>query len=410
MAKENTQLGILNYDTDNLYPQRMRDLVVSSGTARSCVRLYKRFIKGSGAQGDWWDAKVNKTGLTVDGLLDKHADDIAFHRGFALLIHYNGLLVPSQAFFVPFMFCRLGAGENIGKIAMYNNWDRSKGTIKKEDIRFYHRFNPDPAVVSQQIAAAGGPSKYGGQILWVSFDGDYTYPTAAYDSVIEDIYTDGGIKVFRNSVVKRSFAPAAVLVTKGKFEGETEEEKQRKEKEFDDGIKEFQGPENAGYIMHLQVQQEEEIPEVLNFPTQDHSKIFSEVRESVKTDIIDAFNQPPVLRNMLVPGKLGTSNEILEAQDFYNAITSEERQNLERTYKRVFSAFAEPINASGDYTIIPFTIVATSVAERKGVVEIISNDKLTPQQKSIILQKYHGFEQAEADQLAGVQAATPPQA
>ena len=47
-VKPSKSEGILSYDVDNAYPQRMMRLIGGSGTARNCVRLYAKFLYGKG--------------------------------------------------------------------------------------------------------------------------------------------------------------------------------------------------------------------------------------------------------------------------------------------------------------------------------------------------------------------------
>ncbi|MGY4539628.1 hypothetical protein ACVW0P_004064 [Mucilaginibacter sp. UYNi724] len=48
MVRPNQTFGILNYDMDNAYPQRMLELVGQSPTAKDCWNKRAKFIAGNG--------------------------------------------------------------------------------------------------------------------------------------------------------------------------------------------------------------------------------------------------------------------------------------------------------------------------------------------------------------------------
>jgi hypothetical protein len=368
IVKENRKLGIRNFDDDNAYPVRMSDLVASSGQATSCVGLLASFIAGDGLNDlDFAEAVMNKRGLTVDELHSRIADDLAMHRGFAMIVNYALNLAPVEVYHQPFSHCRLGDDEHLGKIAVYDNWAKEKSPkIKDSQIRWFHRFDPRPEVIQQQIVAAGGIDKYKGQVLWVSLDGNTTYPAASIDSVQEDVHIDSMDKTFRHSTVRKSFAPSFAIVTAGKYgnddngDGKEDAEAEAQRTEFANMIQAHQGPDNVNSILHIDLDSVEDVDKVLKFialPNVDNSKMYEGIRRSTKDAIIEVFGQPKMLLGIETAGKLGTATEIKDAQDFYNAKTVKLRRLLERYYKMVFSLFKEPLCPSGDYSIIPITIV-----------------------------------------------------
>jgi hypothetical protein len=368
IVKENRKLGIRNFDDDNAYPQRMKDLVASSGQATSCVGLLAAFIEGDGLTDEIFAKSViNKKGLTTDELNSRIADDLSYNRGFALIVNYNLALQISEVYHQPFAHCRLGDDEHLGKIAVYDNWAKEKSSkIKDTQIRWFHVFDPRPEVVRQQIVAAGGIEAYKGQVLWFSLDGQSTYPASSIDSVQEDVHIDSLDKTFRHSTVRKSFAPSVALVTSGSYgndgnaDGREDADAEAQRTEFANMIKAHQGPDNVNSILHIDLDSTDDIDKVLKFvplPNVDNSKMYDGIRKSTKDAIIEAFGQPKMLLGIETAGKLGTATEIKDAQDFYNAKTVKLRRLVERAYNMVFSLFAEPISPTGDYSIIPITIV-----------------------------------------------------
>ena len=86
LVRPNQTFGILNYDLDNAYPQRMLELVASSPTAKDCWNKRTKFIGGTGfEQADLGKVVINNKGLTLAKLLKAVAGDKALFTGFGKL-------------------------------------------------------------------------------------------------------------------------------------------------------------------------------------------------------------------------------------------------------------------------------------------------------------------------------------
>src|SRR3990170_3874776 len=84
--------GVLNYDIDNAYSNRVIDIVNNSVTGVACVNMYSKFIQGKGFKDEsFYKLKVNKSGLTNDKFLRKLSDGWARNGFVAIHINYNAL-------------------------------------------------------------------------------------------------------------------------------------------------------------------------------------------------------------------------------------------------------------------------------------------------------------------------------
>lgn len=62
-------LNIQAYGRDNLYPQRMLDLILNSPTGGGCCERYQTFIEGNGLNDTKFsEYVVNRAGDTVDDI------------------------------------------------------------------------------------------------------------------------------------------------------------------------------------------------------------------------------------------------------------------------------------------------------------------------------------------------------
>lgn len=358
-VKVNKTEGILNWDTDNCYPQRIIALLEASGRALACTEAYAKFIEGDGFKDlTFYKSRVNNDGLTMDKLLRLLVADYARLRGFAIQINYNALFKITELNYVPFEHTRLCIPDDenySGTIAIYPDWDKSRQRyIKKTDLDFINVFDPDPEVIQYQVESAGGWDKYNGQVFWYSGAGKGTYPTAIMDSVIEDVDTDAQIKVFKNRNSRVGFIDPVMMVHKGKFETDKERE------EFMAALRKYQGSEQEGNIMLIEVNQDEAIPELKQFTTPDKDRKYENTEKTIHDNIRRAVLVPKVLLSDDVPGSLGASNEINNACVYYSALTNKERRVFEETFQMLYPYMAQQANPSNDFSIIPIkTIIPT---------------------------------------------------
>jgi len=353
--RENNTEGILNYDIDNAYPQRMIVAVSQSGIATTCLNWYRRFLRGQGFMDELFSSSVvNRKGITANQLLALTAKDLSVMQGFALHVNYNLNLEISEVNFMPFERTRLpkpDSNEFFGKIAVHKDWARQKSKhVRKEDIEFFDVFNPDPLIISEQIKAAGDISQYKGQILWVSAEFN-TYPTAIFDSVLEDIDTDSGIKIFKNRAVGKGFKADHLFIHKGKFENDRDRD------EFIESMEDFEGAENAASMLLVEVERDEDIPDIKVLQSPKHDKLFEHTESSIEENIRQVFLTPEVFIKSQ-PGKLGQTQQLIDSEAFYNKTTQDERMMLSEAFARVFRKFHRGINSTNDFKIKPFTFAS----------------------------------------------------
>ncbi len=331
--------GILAYDIDNAYPQRMMRMVGGSGTARNCVSLYAKFMAGRGMEDDvYGKTELNRKGVTVNGLSSQSIKDFAHFGGFAVHINYNLAFEKISFSTVPFEHIRLALPDNkdpyarTRKVAIHPDWAREESRqIKKDDIKKVFLFDDDPEVIAEQIESVGGINNYNGQVYWFSNLGD-RYPLPIYDPVLEDIDTDAQIKIFRNSNVRTGFSASHLFIHKGLFEDDTARE------EFNDRIAEFQGADVAGSMMVIEVEREEQIPDLKPVESQLDARVIKITNGNTKDSIIEAFGIPSVLVNADNSEGVTFSNELLKlSYDYYNSITESERMIIEEQFVKIFA-------------------------------------------------------------------------
>ena len=358
-------LGIKAYGANNLYPQQAKAILDCSSTGAECCDRYARFIEGEGlVNAIIYDLEVNHYGETTDDILTAVAQDLANYGGFALHVNYDLNCKVCEVQHVPFESCRLQEDDDSGYIAhivTHPDWQgrtTRNGKIlrvSRDTIASFDRFNPDPNIVRAQIAASGGIEHYKGQILWVSTAGRDRYPLPKYDRVLTDLSTDEGLSNVKFRNVRCNFLPSAFVISKTS-QAMNEDDAARQAVEargFAEDLAQFQGDETSNVLISLTVANDEEKPEIVEFPVKNFDKDFEVTDKSVVERIYSAFEQEPFL--CIRSGKLGFSGTTIhDCYSYYSSLVSKEQRLIERAFSKIFDNWFEPL-ASYDCTIQPLT-------------------------------------------------------
>lgn len=359
----NVRWGIKAYDSDNLYPQWLLNVVGNSSTLSGCLGRYIDFIEGKGmADTDFGTWVVNRRGETLDDINHLCAVDKATFDGFAIHVNYDILCRPVEIFHVPFQDCRLEEPDNSGyvsKVYVHPDWtgrltrSGKRYTLDENKIDKIDVFNPDPDTVRRQIVKAGGINQYLGQILYVSGAGHMVYPVPRYDSVICEALTDEGLSNVKLRNVRNNFLAAGILTrlknrNAGVIDADLDNPRDEDD-DFDEQLASLQGDTNALKILSFTADYEEEIPKWTPLTIQNFDKAFTATEDSVKDKIYSIFQQEGWLciRN----GKVGFGGDLLnDIKVEYNERTEKDRNALTRAYHKVLEYFA-PELLPGEPTI-----------------------------------------------------------
>jgi hypothetical protein len=340
IVKDLKQEKVYAYDYDNSYPQRIYDLVNSSGTAKASWKLFSKYVMGNGIlDKNLYKQIINSSGETFDKLLRYCIEDYCLFGGFAIHVSYNALGEAIGYNHIPFEWCRISY-DPLNQIAVYDNWDKRKlinnGRYDASNIVKFNKFNSRSVLKEiEEIEGANIQEKiknYKGQVYYFSNESQNTYPLSPFDSIVEDIETDSEIKIGKLKNVKTNFLASQMVKYKGRFENDQERAN------FMAQLEEFQGNDNVGNIMLVEVPDAEADFSVEAFTIQDFDRKWEYTERSVQENIIRTLNQPQVLLSMTVAGKLGTANEIADAKTFYNEITAYDRLVMEEEFTRLIGS------------------------------------------------------------------------
>lgn len=363
-------LGIQGYGDDNLYPHVLRNIIAASSTGTECANRLADFIEGNGfREVKFSEYVVNRRGDTADDIHTLVCKDVADCKGLALHVNYNVFGEICELNFVPFENCRLLEEDDYGyvsKIAVHPDWTGKKTRkgkpirVEKKNVDFIDVFNPQKEVVLAQIEAAGGLEYYKGQIMWLSMDGKFVYPTGMADSVLTEMSTDEGLSNVKYRNVRCNFLPAGMMITKKgvNITGEENdgEKSNNEDTGFSDTLVQLQGDANATKILEVTLNTDEEKPEFIPLKSNNYDKEFTVTDASTVERIYSAYGQEPWYCIRI--GKVGFSGDILEdAFEYYNSIVSKQQRMIERAFQKIFEGWFETANPSNDFSIQPLKYV-----------------------------------------------------
>lgn len=361
------------YGYDNLYPQNLARITEASGTAMLCLNRYARFIEGYGFDSDILASlAMNPQG----GHGRRFAPERSARPRTLWRLCPSCKLQRSRAGVEreprTLENCRLEETDDKGSVAhvlLHPDWEQKKTRngkrlmVNDKTIERINIFNPDPDIVLEQIENAGGIDSYKGQILWQSLDGQFIYPTASYDSAITEISTDEGLGNVKMRNVRNNFLVSCMLVTKKgvpKF-NEEGEEVESGQMISDEDLLQFQGDENTAKILAVEVENEEDEPKVVAFPTKNFDKEFSVTDSSVIERIYAQFHQE--LFYSIRIGKLGFSGQVMQdAYEYYAGEVTTEQRFIERAFKKIFNSWHDPAIQNLDPKLQPLKYISSEVA------------------------------------------------
>jgi len=413
LVRPNQTFGILNYDMDNAYPQRMLELVAASPTAKDCWNKRAKFIAGNGfEQPDLGKQIVNAHGLTLAKLLKAVATDKALFTGFGIHVNYNANFKIASVNYVKFEDIRMGDTDDpttADKYAIYSDWGRKTWkNIMRNKITFLDKYNPDKQSIKDQVSNAGGWESYKGQLYYFNPEVD-DYPLIEADSVWEDFETEAGIKIFNNREVTTGFLPSTMLFMQARREEADNNRPDSDDQPYNNtpsqlekDLGSFQGAKSAQKIIVIEYEDESAKPEFQPYAIQNNDKLFETTERSVEARIIKGFSIPKELINAEKSSGLSNGGEKKQAICEFNDNTAPDRLELSEAFEDIFSNFYTIINPQNNWNILS---VPANVADDTAGLKAGNNinqlllSTIPLEAKIATLIYAYGFKQAEAQAM-----------
>jgi hypothetical protein len=401
--RDDKSFQIQSYDLDNVYPQRVRNAINSSGTATACTNLFSKHLRGRGFKNNELEKLiVNEKNQSLADVHRLICNDRALYLGFAIHVSYNAMLEPIAIKHIPFEYIRLSIADDLGNVLtakIHPDWARESGKpfdrTKIIEIDFY---TEDESRIYEQIERAGGFDKWNGHLLYYSEKGNNVYPPAVCDPVFEDVLTDAGIKIWKYRGISTDFMANYFWIFPGEFADDREREN------YISSVNSFQGADNSHKIAVVECPVPDSKPELIKIDKQDNDKVYELTEVTVRENIIRAYGQPLALHAIHLSGSLGLSREWEEAKSNYDERTADDREKISFSFKPILSrwSFGNPA-PDGDYSVVPLTGLADEkqtkpisetleVGKLVSLQTVITDTSMTSEQKINFLVAVYGID------------------
>lgn len=338
------------WDEDNCYPQRAEEAIKHSHTLRGTVNSVADFLAGDGFEDPAIGGLiVSDSGplkkKTLNKVLRKVCEPYSRFETLPLHIGYDTNFRISSIDNIKVKYVRFPVADDSGRFDYFwysTNWeaDTRKEKSARPIITPYHAFNPDPAVVAQQIAEDGGIEEYGGQLLFLTPE-DYEYPLATFDAVMEAAQTQGEL-----ILGKLAYAQNGMMATMAiKFDGEFESQKE--EDDWKALIKRKKGARNMNSNIGIQDKQgTKSIKDMFaNLQPANLDRLFEYTETSSITAILENEGWPKILIGVQAEGTLFNQESMVDAYTYANAKTRNHRRNISEVFSLLLSYWATPITS-----------------------------------------------------------------
>jgi len=389
--KENKQEPIINWQADggnNNFPQQLLANVYNSPVGSAALDIWQEFVEGGGLV-EGGEMRVNKT-QTLNELNALLSADLVYMWGLSFIQKYSPEGTPTVRYHLPFEETRLGIANDYGEIEkIYHN--PYYGIPKDFEIKYtkwYYAFNDDPEYVKKEIQEHNikyldektglVDPPYPGQAYWFSIERPLArvYPQPFYYSSVNWFQVDSEIQSFHERNIKNNMllsvlvnmygdpsAPAGPAEAERLQQNGTLDQSDTVGGVMDKQLKSFIN-EKGGVLINWFLKDEEKAT-FEQFPTNSHHDLFIALQNIVADQIAIGTKVPRVLVGIGEGGKLGDTQEILNAIRVMQGRTRRMREILKKLYETVFKLPDGTIKNINPVNVIPEQIWGSLTLEEQ---------------------------------------------
>lgn len=307
MTRQNTWV---KFDFDNLYPERVLELVNSSPLQKSILESKKTYILGAGlAQTEENIYTPNMTETWAD-LIEKCVTDMVYLNAMAIQCILNESGNRWSFYHQPVTQVRLG------------NYNERNFIEKAYLCTDWRKANKNRNVVEIPMFGSETPQKGKAYLLYFRPEqvGEYYYAIPEYMSASNYIMADGALSQYYNNYIHNNFSANLAL----RFPTEPTEEK--KQELYESLVASFGGAKNAGNILLL-FGENGVVPEINSIESV-NADLYNSVVDIIKLALVSANRlTSPILAGIATSsGFSSKSDEIIAAYNLYKlTVINQER-------------------------------------------------------------------------------------
>lgn len=351
---------IYKYGYDNLLPNNLIKYINESGVAKRCANKVSTYIAADGfSEVATKTFKVNQY-ENSDELLQRLSYDLAYFKGYALLVGRSRDGKVSSVKHIPFQLIR----KTLRGDFLFNPTYGLK-EFKKEKGEYYPKFKGaeiTPLQLSEQIKEYGNKGEI--QYVFEETPDNPQYPVPDYYAGIENIRTSSRIQQFDLNMVLNGFKPSAILTLVGTVDDTTKDRYNKTQRDYlNDSLDDFtgrnanaNGETNEGGLLVLEAKTKDEIPTLQTFDSKAILDASNSKREVVDRAVCRDFGVHPVLVGFSDAAILGNTQSIANASMELNNNVNSLQRMVERNMKLVY-----PLMDWGLTRFMPVTYIPDSV-------------------------------------------------
>jgi hypothetical protein len=365
--------GLMTFGEKNDYPFVIESIINGSISAKSIADIYAKFLIGKGFEEEKINdivigKDVNSKQITVRKLLRQVASSLSYFNGVYIHTNLNLTMDIVDVKMIPFKNCRFAKIDDRGytaKVGVHPDWGfNNSGKLDKSKIVWYNMFTRNEQSFTDQVKHAGDIKNYKGQVYFMFLDTNYLYPLSPFDAVHLDCDTEQQVSIFKNNMTRNGMLQKTIA----RFAKPANEEAR---KELEDNLSNWLGADGFSLLAL-----EDEIDPVTGQIKQSGAFAIDSVNSNID-DALFAGWQGDLTNNIrkankALPSvlidydesKLGTTSGegIIQATNFYNAMTKDDRDSISEMFKELLSHFDNPIlKENTNWKIKPLTLYDTNI-------------------------------------------------
>lgn len=310
----------VKFDFDNLYPERVLEIVNQSPLQKSILESKKTYILGAGLDKTEENIYTPNMFESWQDLIEKCANDFVYLNAMAVQVILNESGNRFSFYHQPVDQVRLGNYNEqnfIEKAYLCTDWRKAQKNKNVVEI---------PMFGSEQ------PKKGKAYLLYFRPEqvGQYYYAIPEYMSASNYIMADGALSQYYNNYIHNNFSANLAI----RFPIEPSEEK--KEELYENLRKSFGGAENAGNILLL-FGENGVVPEISAIENV-NADLYNSVMDIIKLALVSANRlTSPILAGIVTStGFSSKSDEMIAAYTLYKlTVINTERQFILKCFNKL---------------------------------------------------------------------------
>ena len=333
---------IVKFGSDNLYPQLLVQMYLTSAIQGSIIEFITNAVIGGGYE--FTDKKltasqvIEQKTFEIKNKFAKNAKlltrDYVIHRRVCVLIIKSDKGIISLKRLDPTTIRNSITGD---KFAWSSDWSRG-GT----EMVTYEKYDKKK---NQPLSLYVYQDETPGQDI---------YPIPSYNSILNWAYLDGEQSFFHKCNIQNSVFPSAVIRRPKEFSSIDEIQK------FKEEISSKTGAQNGGKLLVLTGNGFDDVPEFTPVSANSNDNLFTSTSKEIKENICMAHSINPSIIGVKVSGSLGNSQEL---EISYSIFEKNVVMPFRKTMEEIFNDLLEIGNIKNSVEISNFQIIDKQITK-----------------------------------------------